>query len=202
GQLARLRTLSTALSNISGIWTIDRSNLTVNAVPGGGEAVASQARVGLATADYFSTLGVKPILGRAFMPDEDRYPGGRPVAVISDDFWRRRFGRAPDAVGRTLHLNGVTYDIIGVAPPDFTGEWVGMPTDLWVPFALASNVMPEVPGGPDRFPRRVIARLASGVSTRQAQAATETLFRQILRDEAGPSATRASLDAIAQARVF
>src|SRR6185436_8063926 len=91
-QLARLRALSTAFSSISGIWTIERSNLAVNAAPGGAaDATVSRARVGLATADYFSTLGVKPILGRAFISEEDRYPGGRPVAVISDDFWRRQF---------------------------------------------------------------------------------------------------------------
>jgi len=203
-EFSRLRELTTSFSGMSAVWTIDRSNLTIDPRPGEagiGTFDAGQARVGLVSADYFATLGLNPVLGRAFTVNEDRYPGGVPVAVISHEYWRRRFAQTPDVVGRTFRLNGVTYDIIGVAPPRFSGEWVGLPTDLWVPFALASEVMPEVPGGPDRFPRRVIARLKSGVTTAQARAATEILYRQILTEAAGPQATRESRDAIAGTRV-
>jgi predicted permease len=196
----KLRELTSSFSSVSEIWTIDRSNLVIDPRAGGGRD-AGQARIGLASANYFSTFGANPIVGRSFMPEEDRFPGGRPVVVISDDFWRRHFARAPDIVGHTLRLNSLTYDIVGVAPPRFTGEWVGMPTDLWVPFSLASAVMPEVPGGPDRFPRRVIARLKPGVTIAQARTATEILYRQILTDAAGSQATRELLDGIAGTRV-
>jgi predicted permease len=196
----RLQELTASFDGVSEIWTIDRSNLVID--PRAGAALeARQARIGLASASYFSTLGANPVVGRSFTPEEGRFPGARPVAVISDDFWRRYFARTPDIVGHTLRLNGITYDVVGVAPPRFTGEWVGMPTDVWVPFALASAVMPEVPGGPGRFPRRVIARLKPGVTIAQARAATEILYRQILRDAAGSQATRELLDGIASTRV-
>lgn len=91
-------------------------------------------------------------------------------------------GSDPEAMRHTLHLNGETYDVIGVTPEGFSGEWIGMPIDVWVPFAMASKVMPEVPQGPRFFPARVVARLQPGLSNEQATAATTVLFRQISRD--------------------
>lgn len=202
-EFGRLRDLTSSFSSMSASWTIDRSNLTIDPRPGDVGIVSvddGQTRVGMVTADYFSTFGLN-LAGRTFTADEDHYPGGATVAVISYDFWRRRFALTPDIIGRTFRLNGATYDIVGVTPARFSGEWVGLPTDLWVPFALASTVMPEVPGGPERFPRRVIARLQPGVTAAQAKATTESLYRQILTEQAGPRATTASLDAIAQTRI-
>lgn len=68
--------------------------------------------------------------GRTITALDDRAPGARPVAVISHALWRRHFGAAPDVVGRSLELNNLGYEVIGVAPERFTGEWVGQPTDV------------------------------------------------------------------------
>jgi len=71
----------------------------------------------LVTANYFDVLGVKPALGRGFLPAEDKLKNGAPVAVISYRLWQNRFGGDPSAVGRTIHINTHTYTIVGVAPP-------------------------------------------------------------------------------------
>src|ERR1700736_5141548 len=70
------------------------------------------------SADFFSLLGVKPVVGRLFRPEEDQV-GAQPVALISGGFWKRKFGSSPDAAGRTLTLNGVGYTVVGVIPADF-----------------------------------------------------------------------------------
>ncbi len=195
----KFRALTQVFSDVSGGAEIDRSNVTING-PGGG-LDGGQVVVGMASGNYFSNLGVRAALGRTFTPDDDRVPGGHPVAVISYSYWERRFARAADVVGRTLTLSGVTYDIIGVAPKGFRGDWVGKPMDLWVPFMMASQVMPEVPGGPSRFPARVIGRLKPEVTREQAQAAAQVLHQQILLQEAGPNPSPERLKHIASWRV-
>jgi hypothetical protein len=63
------------------------------------------------------------------------------VAVISYDYWQRRFAGAPDVTGRTFTLNQTTYNILGVTQKGFSGDWIGHPTDLWIPIAMQSQVM-------------------------------------------------------------
>ncbi len=195
----KFRTLTQVFSDVSGITEIDRSNVTVNG-PGGGTD-DGQVVLGMASGNYFSNLGVQAALGRTFTPGDDRAPGGHPVAVISYGYWERRFARAVDVVGRTFTLNGVVYDIIGVTPKGFSGDWVGKPMDLWVPFMMASQVMPEVPGGPPRFPARVTGRLKPGVTREQAQAAAQVLHQQILLEAAGPNPSPVLLKHIASWRI-
>src|SRR5215813_1073562 len=86
-------------------------------------AVEIQAHV--VSDNYFSVLGVNPLLGRFFLPDEDRVPGRNPVVVLSHSFWRRRFNGAANCVGQRLKLNGVVFNVVGVAPAGFQGAWVG-----------------------------------------------------------------------------
>jgi predicted permease len=179
----KFREHSQVFAGVAAIWLIERSNLAIN-----GDVEPRPTQVGLASGDYFPTLGVQAALGRCFTQDDDRAPGGHPVAVISDGYWERRFARAPNIVGRAFTLHGLSYTIIGVAPRGFTGEWVGKPTDLWIPFAMESQVMPEVPGL-QRYPTRVIARLKPGVTMSQAQAASQLLYQQLLREATGQSLT-------------
>jgi predicted permease len=195
----KFRALTQVFSDVSGITEIDRSNVTING-PGGG-LDGGQVVVGMASGNYFSNLGVQAVIGRTFTPDDDRALGGHPVAVISYGYWERRFARVADVVGRTLTLSGVTYDVIGVTPKGFSGDWVGKPMDLWVPFMMASQVMPEVPGGPSRFPARVIGRLKPGATREQAQAAAQVLHQQILLEGAGPNPAPGLLNHIASWRV-
>src|SRR5262245_49913104 len=205
-QFLALRERFTGFAGLAAVWTIDRANLAVESARG--DTAVGMTRIGLASADYFTTLGVGVRAGRTFAPNEDA-GGGAPVAVISHAFWVRGFAREADAIGRTIALNGVRYAVIGVMPEGFSGEWIGTPTDVWVPFAMASRVAPEYPGGPDRFPRRVLARLADARDRARVQAAAQVVYRQILMDEAGAAdaerraeAARAALTLIPASRGY
>jgi putative ABC transport system permease protein len=119
----------------------------------------------LASYGYFEALGVQPILGRTFRPEEDR-PGGGSVVVLSFELWQRRFGADPNILGRTTELDGMPYEIIGVMPADFDNPIFGL-TDrpqAWLPLALAEN-------GLDRRVNNhyVVARLTAGVTLDQAR---------------------------------
>ena len=70
----------------------------------------------IVSGNYFSVLGVRPALGRFFLPEEDRTPGTHPVVVISHGLWRRRFGADPAVIGKTVSLNAYRYTVVGVAP--------------------------------------------------------------------------------------
>src|ERR1700733_7837397 len=72
----------------------------------------------MVSGNYFSLLGVTPIVGRAIGGDDDRVPNGHPVAMISHGYWRRRFGLAPAIIGRTISISGTPFTIIGVTPPE------------------------------------------------------------------------------------
>ncbi len=80
-----------------------------------GQGQAERLRGGMASADFFPILGIKPSLGRVFNVDDDHI-GAAPVALISDGFWRRKFGASPDIVGKTMTLSGENYSIVGVVP--------------------------------------------------------------------------------------
>ena len=88
-----------------------------------------------ASGEFFEVLGVPPALGRTFTVADDRRGGGPdgPVAVISDDFWRRHFGGSPDAVGQSLVLGTASFTVIGITPPGFFGPDVGRRFDVIVP---------------------------------------------------------------------
>src|SRR5262249_15524661 len=77
-----------------------------------------QMLAGFVTANYFSVLGARPMMGRTFSPDEDQ-PGKDHVVVSSYEFWKSRLGSDPNAVGRTINLGGVPYSVIGVMPASF-----------------------------------------------------------------------------------
>src|SRR3989442_8717622 len=95
----------------------------------------------LVSGSYFSVLGVQAIAGRTFTPEEDRVPGGDPVAVISYRYWKRQFGLDPAAVGKSITLNGLPFTIIGVSAPRFDGVSVGDAQDIWVPMMMQAQVM-------------------------------------------------------------
>src|SRR5262249_55206972 len=91
-------------------------------------------------ANYFDVLGVRPVLGRGFLPGEDKPGATEGVAVISHSLWRQRFWAAPDVLGRVIHINQKPVTIVGVAPPTFRGTVGGLAFDLWVPLATESGM--------------------------------------------------------------
>jgi len=121
------------------------------------------------SATFFPALGVRPILGRAFTADEDR-PGAVRVAMLSDDLWRRRFGRDPAAAGKTLRLDGEVYTIVGVVPPGFHID--GKPAGVYAPIA-------QDPADPKRYLAvSVFGRLKPGVTLAQAQSEMDAVARR------------------------
>src|SRR5215510_202267 len=138
-------------------------------------AVEIQARV--VSDNYFTVLGVNPLLGRFFLPDEDRVPGRSPVVVLSHSFWQRRFDGDAHCVGQRLKLNGVDFIVVGVAPAGFHGAWVGAADDVWIPNMMAHR-------DADIFSRdsadfELIGRLKAGVTLEQAQTEMTLLARQL-----------------------
>jgi predicted permease len=197
----RYSDLTQVFSNASAICLVDRYNVTTNSPIG---AAAPQVGIALVSGNYFSTLGVDTVIGRTLTADDDRLPGGHPVAVISYGYWEGRFERVADVVGRTLTLNNTTYTILGVTPRGFSGDWIGQPTDVWIPIAMQSQVMPEKPGlltNPSANWVRIVARLKPNVTIPQAQAAAQVSYQQILREKAGPNPPYEELQQIAQAQL-
>ena len=88
----------------------------------------------------FGAFGLRPAVGRPLTADDDRKPRAHPVAVLSYDYWTRRFARDPDAVGRTFTLAGDLYQIVGVIDPPFTGTEPGTVTDIFVPTMMHPGV--------------------------------------------------------------
>ncbi|MGC1168399.1 MAG: ABC transporter permease, partial [Candidatus Acidiferrales bacterium] len=86
-----------------------------------GRGEAERVRVGMISADFFEILGVSPVRGRLFATQEDRL-GGAPVVLISAGLWQRKFGSAPDIIGKTIIMNGDGYTVVGVVPSSFRME--------------------------------------------------------------------------------
>jgi putative ABC transport system permease protein len=133
---------------------------------------------GLVTASFFSVLGVRPELGRFFGADEDSVGRAAHVAVLSREFWKRRFGADRAVLGKTLQLGRNVYTVIGVAPQGFAGIDLEVP-DLWLPLTA---VAPEVIGPDALGPRYfwlsgVVARLRPRVSPEQAAAEATAIYR-------------------------
>jgi predicted permease len=151
-------------------------------------------RARLVSANYFDVLGVSAVIGRTFRDDEDRAPGAGPVVVVSDHLWERRFGRAPDVVGRTIWLNGQALTVVGVGPRSFTGEVVGSPTDVWIPLSMQPHIQ-----GQSRLNRADsnwllgLGRLEPGVSLEQARTDLNLIAQQALIDFQGGQLSEAAL---------
>jgi predicted permease len=139
----------------------------------------------LVTGGYYEVLGVNAALGRTIAPDDDRALGAHPVCVISDGYWRRRFGRDSGVVGRTIHLSGYPFTVIGVTPPEFFGAEVGASMDITAPLTMQEQVTPGVRsfmnGGASQL--RVLGRLRAGATMEQAQASLGLLYQQYMADK-------------------
>jgi predicted permease len=95
-----------------------------------------KAHVAYVSGNMFPLFGLEPALGRLLIPADDRGPGASPYAVLSWDYWNRRFGRDPHVLGRSLHTGDQTFEIIGVGPRDFTGTENGTVTDVFLPVSM------------------------------------------------------------------
>jgi putative ABC transport system permease protein len=154
-----------------------RARLLVNE-PGAGVESVQEQRV---SGNFFSVLGVNAVVGRTLIEADDNPSNPQPGAVISYEYWRRRFGLDPQVVGRRVTVNDTALIIVGVAPPGFFGSEVGSRPELWW---LAKADISRLKGWGWI---RVIGRLRPGVSLTQAQAEMETIFQRGLNDDAARS---------------
>jgi predicted permease len=136
----------------------------------------------LVSGNYFAVLGVKPVVGRMVGPDDD-HPGAPPVAVINYAYWERKFGRDPSTVGKTVLLNDIQVEIVGVAPREFFGERVTNPPDYWLPISLQPEITlagESYLNDTNTYWLNLIGRLKPGVSIEQAQSAMNVQLRQFV----------------------
>jgi predicted permease len=141
-------------------------------------------QAGRVSGNFFSMLGVAAVAGRTLTEADDRPSGAQPVAVISYNYWKRRFSLDPGVVGRKVTLNDFPFTIIGVAPPGFFGIEVGSNPDLWLPIQMTPQVIPGHQSLSDSGHRWlfVMARLKPSVNVEQAQAEMDAIFRQHLNE--------------------
>ena len=128
------------------------------------------------TDNFFSDLGVRPLLGRVLTNGDDH------VAVLSYGYWVRSFGRDPKVVGQTVRIKGRPFQIVGVAAEQFDGTIVDSGPDLWIPF----STFPEFSAAPnpklDNFLIEIVARLRPGVSRTQAEQETVARWTRYMED--------------------
>lgn len=129
--------------------------------------------------DFFAVLGKGPTLGRGFLPEEDR-EGGPNVVILADSLWRGRFGADPAIVGRTIRLDRLPYQVVGVLPPDFSppAGMAGRTISLYVPAAFPAELL----ANRGDHETNLVARLAPGASLQQAQAEIQGVSERLARE--------------------
>ncbi len=152
------------------VYDVWRKNVSLDS----GSIEPEQMRVGLVPGEYFEVLGVKPLMGRFFKDEENRW-GNNLVAIISYDFWQTRFHGDRSILGKTVRINDERYAIIGVTPGEVPDFWIGTPpgkTEIWTPFVpyvdSNSSVWKESARGDRGW--GAIGRLKPGVTLEEAQA--------------------------------
>ncbi len=191
---------------LSGVFAFRNLN-EVNVEVNGQGALASAHAV---SGDYFSVLGVNPVLGRTITPEDEKVPGQTPVAMIGYDYWRDRFALDPALIGKNIVLNNSPFTIIGVTPPEFFGLQPGQRIDVFVPLIMIAQVSPgwSAPGtpyyvltSPFRNWLNIMGRLKPGVTIKEAAASLQPGFHQSQR-EAAQGLRGTPLDSAAVGKAF
>jgi putative ABC transport system permease protein len=147
-----------------------------------GRGDPEQVRSARISWNFFEVLGVRPALGRSFLPAEDQ-AGGEDVVMISNHLWRSRFGGANGVVGQSVTLDSRPYTVIGVLPDGFVFSFLGATVDIWAPrvFELNLATPQQIRNGAGFL--TAVARLRDGVSRDQAQAEMDVLTLQYRKDD-------------------
>ena len=179
GEFAALRADSARFAAVAGA-TNPRT------MPYGRGQAAENLHVSWVTGEFFALLGVRAALGRLIGP-EDNDLAATPVALIGDGYARRRFGLAREALGATVSFDDVTYEIVGVLPPGFSGPDPSA-ADVWLPVRIAAPASrgddwARIRGGFSLMP---FVRLAPGVTTQAAAAAATAAVRAARADSPFP----------------
>jgi predicted permease len=139
----------------------------------------------LVSGTYFPVLGVTAAIGRTFTPDDDKTPGGQPVVVLSNAFWRSRFASDPSIVGKELDIDGRKMTCIGVAQAGFDGVEPPNRAKIFIPLMMEAQLTPLKDGLTDRRQRWVNAfgRLKPGITAKQAKASLQPFMHSMLEME-------------------
>jgi predicted permease len=146
----------------------------------------------MASANYFDVLGVPPLLGRGFLPEEDQTPKSHPVVVLSYGCWQKRFASDPAIVGRSVLVNNVPFTVVGVAPKGFIGTDVAYSPEFWTPMMMGPVIEPgsnwlENRASDNSF---VVGRLKPGITKAQAQASLRALTFEMGKEHPEENAGR------------
>src|SRR5262245_10678657 len=170
---ARLRAHDAA--DVFGFADVGQVNVGVNGVAELDDATT-------VSGNYFGVLGISPTQGRLLVDSDDRADAS-PAAVISDSLWKGRFDGSPDAVGRPLVVNGVSFSVVGVAPASFHGTGqVGSSPDVYVPLAFRGQLRRGAdPNDPNFWWVLLMARTKSASDQERARGALDLIFKQTVR---------------------
>ena len=136
-----------------------------------------------ASGNYHAVLGAPFVLGRGFTNEIDRAAGSSPIAVISEDYWTRRFDRRPDIVGRTITVGGRLLTIVGVTAGSFDGMEPGQRVDVTLPLSIRIEDEPDFVSAHDTWTSMpLVARLKRGVPESHAAAALDTAYRAFMSE--------------------
>ena len=188
--------------SFSGIAAVNSIQFTIQSSIAG--ATYAPAHIDLISGSYFSVLGISPFLGRAISEDDNKAAGAGPVAVASYGWFQRHFNGDPSALGKVVRIQSHDYTLVGVARPGFFGVTVGQSTDLWIPLSMEKEISPGWNGLDNKLFQSLllIGRLKPGVTSDQANSATNLLFKQILRsDYVGATPSQKDLDSIQHASI-
>ena len=183
---AALRDRSTLLESISA------TEFGANVMALGDAKASERVFATMVSANYFAVVGTHTASGRFFIAEEDRTPGTHPVAVLSHDFWRRRFKGDPNLVGGTIRLNNLSYTVVGVAEPGFAGTTF-LGTDLWIPIAMDAHVRAadsSLLDNQNAVWMTAIGRLKPGVTVEQARQELDAIMQAFMRERNDPRAER------------
>ena len=164
---------------------LDHGNASVNG------AAPEEIHTRLVSGNYFAVLGANALVGRAFSAADERGPGSAPYAVLSYNYWQRRFGGSFSAIGARMRVGKADLTVIGVAAPNFHGEQIGAAPDAWIPLDMQPQLMPGRMWLQDDAGHiaekvmwlQVIGRLKPGVTRQQAQANVDVVFKQVVAEE-------------------
>jgi predicted permease len=161
--------------SLSGLlaWTMTSAGVSASGGSHPGDGGRAEIAWGeLVSDNYFEVLGVKPQLGRGFLPEENRTPNTHPVVVLGHSLWRERFNADQEIVGRTIYLNGSPFTVVGVAPATFKGVKFALRQSFWVPLMMSAKFGVVGDWVNNRAWGRftLIGRLKPGVTREQAEA--------------------------------
>src|SRR6266700_411574 len=139
----------------------------------------------LVSGNYFDVLGLQPALGRLLVASDDVTENGNPLAVLSFNYWQRRFGSEPKIVNQSISINGHPFTVIGVAPPGFHSVVGGDNPGVFVPMTMKPEITPDWNDLEERRSRwlSIVGRVKPGLSREQAQAGLDSLWHPIRADE-------------------